>query len=104
MVSFGERLRMERLKKGFSLDKVAKDINTTKATLSRYEKNQREPKLDMLGMLADYYECSVDYLMGRCEDRNFGDKKTLEHKESRKVSKKEILIALELIKIVREWD
>lgn len=69
MVTFGERIRTERLKRNLSLDKLAEDLGTTKQSLSRYENNQREPKLFTLTQLADYFNCSADYLLGRTDNR-----------------------------------
>lgn len=69
MVTLGEKLKGERLAKGISLDKMAKDLNTTKATLSRYENNLREPRIDFIRKVADYFDCSVDYLLDRTENK-----------------------------------
>jgi transcriptional regulator with XRE-family HTH domain len=61
-------LKKERNKKGITLDKMAAELNTTNATLSRYENNIREPKLEFLKRLADYFNCSADYLLGRIDN------------------------------------
>lgn len=47
MAKFNERLRELRLKKNISLEKMAKDLGTTKATLSRYENGLRDPKTEV---------------------------------------------------------
>lgn len=65
MNSLGERLRVLREKNNFTLDYVAKKLNTTGISIGRYEKNQREPRSEMLNLLADFYNVSVEYLMGR---------------------------------------
>ncbi|MCY6371240.1 helix-turn-helix domain-containing protein [Clostridium ganghwense] len=69
MVIFGERIRNERTRKNISLDKLAKELNTTKATVSRYENNLREPKIEFIKQIADYFDCSTDYLLGRTDNR-----------------------------------
>lgn len=69
MVTFGERLRSERNRKKMSLDEMSEDLNTTKATLSRYENNLREPKIEFVKQAADYFDCSTDYLLGRTNNR-----------------------------------
>ena len=46
-------------------DDIAALLNTTQATYSRYEQNQSEPTIDTLCKLADYYNVSLDYLIGR---------------------------------------
>lgn len=69
LVTFGERLRSERNRKKMSLDEMSEDLNTTKATLSRYENNLREPKIEFVKQAADYFDCSTDYLLGRTNNR-----------------------------------
>lgn len=46
MQSFGERLRKIRKNKNISLDKLAAELHTTKATLSRYENNLVLPNIE----------------------------------------------------------
>lgn len=112
MVTFGERLKSERLLKEITLDKLAEELNTTKATLSRYENNIREPKLDLLNTIADYFNCSVDYLLGRTDNREGIIVKEVIHGHTVEVevdkniypngvSKEEIMKALELVKFAQ---
>ena len=65
MTTFGQRLRRARKSKDITLQELADKLNTNKSTLSRYENNKREPKLDLIKDLADYLNVSVDYLLGR---------------------------------------
>ena len=69
LVTFGDRLKNERNRKQITLETMAADLKTTKATLSRYENNLREPKVDFVKQLADYVQCSIDYLFGRTDNR-----------------------------------
>jgi transcriptional regulator with XRE-family HTH domain len=64
MVSFGQRLKHLRLERGITLDKLAEELGTTRATLSHYEKEQRTPNSDMLKSIAKYFNKSTDYLLG----------------------------------------
>jgi transcriptional regulator with XRE-family HTH domain len=70
LVTFGERLKEVRNSRNITLEKLAEDLETTKATLSRYENNLREPKVDFLNKVADYFQVSIDYLLGRTDDPN----------------------------------
>lgn len=76
MLTFGERLLLERKKKKLSLEVMAEDLSTTKATLSRYENDLREPKLNFIKKVSDYFNCSADYLLGRTENPMYGNKNT----------------------------
>ncbi len=44
-------------------------IKVSKAIVSNYEKNIHEPNMDTVKFLAELFDCSVDYLMGRTNDR-----------------------------------
>ena len=62
------RLKELRKKKGISQLRLATDLNTTQNTISRYETGEREPGIDELIKIADYFNVSVDYLIGRAEN------------------------------------
>ena len=54
------RLKELRKKKGISQLRLATDLNTTQNTISRYETGEREPGIDELIKIADYFNVSVD--------------------------------------------
>ena len=60
-------LRKER---GITQKQAAKDLGVSQALLSHYEKGIRACGLDFVVRLADYYQVSCDYLLGRSADRN----------------------------------
>ncbi|MGL4911820.1 MAG: helix-turn-helix domain-containing protein [Romboutsia sp.] len=70
METLGIRLKALRKEKGLTLEQIANDFDTTAITISRYENGVREPKSDTLNLLADYFNVSVDYLLGRTHKRN----------------------------------
>ena len=43
---------------------ISEDLGITQQAYSRYERGDREPDLEMLCKLADYFNVSVDYLIG----------------------------------------
>ena len=43
--------------------KVAMDLNISREALSHYENGKREPSLDMLRKLSEYFNVSIDYLV-----------------------------------------
>lgn len=69
METLSIRLKELRKEKGYTLEQVANDLNTTKVTLSRYENGTREPKSDTLNQLSDYFNVSIDYLFGKTNER-----------------------------------
>ena len=60
-------LRKER---GLSQKQVATDMGISQALLSHYERGIRECGLDFLISIAEYYDVSCDYLLGRTVQRN----------------------------------
>ena len=62
------RLKELRKKKNISQLRLATELNTTQNTISRYETGEREPGIDELIKIADYFNISVDYLIGRTEN------------------------------------
>ena len=65
MASFGELLKELREDKKISQKELAKKIYVTVGTISNYENNQHYPDIEKLIMLADYFNVSTDYLLGR---------------------------------------
>ena len=47
--------------------KMAMDLNMSQNTISRYENGEREPGIIELIKIADYFNVSVDYLIGRTD-------------------------------------
>ena len=62
------RLKELRKNKGISQLRLATELNTTQNTISRYETGEREPGIDELIKIADFFNVSVDYLIGRTEN------------------------------------
>ena len=56
-------LRKIRIKKGYTQLKVAMDLNISREALSHYENGKREPSIDMLNKLSDYFNVSIDFLI-----------------------------------------
>ena len=61
-----ERLKLIREKNKLSQKDVAKILNTTPQQYSKYELGLQLIPIDRLCILADYYQVSLDYLVGRC--------------------------------------
>lgn len=62
---FQKIIKELRLSKDMRQDDLAKILNTTRSTVSDWENKRTEPSIDMLTKIADYFQCSVDYLLGR---------------------------------------
>ena len=62
------RLKKLRKRANISQLKLAVDLNTNQNTISRYENLEREADYEMLIKIADYFEVSIDYLLGRTDE------------------------------------
>ena len=60
-----ERLKECRLKRGLTQREVATYCDITEKAYQNYELMTREPKLEILIRIADFYNVSLDYLTGR---------------------------------------
>ena len=56
-----------RKKKKYSQLKVAMDLNISREALSYYENGKRNPDLQMLRILSQYFNVSIDFLVNGCE-------------------------------------
>ncbi len=65
MGDFKTVFKQLRLAKGMTQEQLAAALNTTRSRLSMYELGQREPDLEALEAIADFFNVDIDYLMGR---------------------------------------
>ena len=65
---FSERLLACRVRKGLSQKALADIVGLTDAAVTMMEKSRRAPSFDTLCALADYFDVSLDYLVGRSDD------------------------------------
>lgn len=97
-------LRLEELRKkmGLSQEDLAKKINMTQQRISAYEKGKREPDLETLKVLADFFGVTTDFLLGKDETMPVTPEFTFAyHKETEGLSEEEIKDALEFYKKIK---
>lgn len=63
------KLKELRMEKNISQLKLAMDLNMNQNSISRYETEQRQADYATLIAIADYFDVSVDYLLGRTDVR-----------------------------------
>lgn len=67
-VFFPERLLSLRKNKGVSQKALASEFGISDAAITMMEKGKRLPSFEILCALADYFDVSLDYLVGRSDD------------------------------------
>ena len=65
MINYGKELKYHRIVKNKSLRDVEKDTGISSTNLSRWENGKDLPNINFCVILANYYEISLDELIGR---------------------------------------
>ena len=68
MVMIGKRLKTLRLERKPTQKEIAEAVHITEVSYQRYEYGTVRPSLDVLIALADYFDVSLDYLVGRSDN------------------------------------
>lgn len=64
-VAMGGKLYSLRMARRLTQEQLAAVLNISPAAVSKWENNLSIPSIEMLWALADYYDCSIDELVGR---------------------------------------
>ena len=67
--AIGGKIYSLRVAKGMTQEQLAVILCVSPAAVSKWERNIANPSIDILWELADYFECSIDELVGREEKR-----------------------------------
>ena len=67
MMRFCERLKELRIEKGVSQQELGKHLNVSKMAVSHWEKGHSEPSILQLIILSNFFQVSVDYLVGKTD-------------------------------------
>ena len=65
---FSDRLKELRLEKGLTQDQLAEKTGLSHGCIAMLEKEKRSPSGATLSILADFFDCTTDYLLGREDD------------------------------------
>lgn len=80
MARFGDRFKLLRKEQNLTQQEIADKINNKynltfgKSAVSQYENNKRIPEIFALEKFADYFDVSIDFLLGRTSIRNIKEK------------------------------
>ena len=67
-MTFSERLVELRKSRGLTQKQLAADLQLSELAIQHYEAQRRKPAFDVLLSVADYFDVSLDYLVGRSDD------------------------------------
>ena len=66
-MDIGKRIRELREEKGINQKKLAQEIGVAQSAISQWESGVNEPKASYVLYLAEYFDVTADYLLGREE-------------------------------------
>lgn len=69
--NFQDVFKELRISKNLSQDKIAEELDVSSSLVSKWENNQSTPAPEMLEYIADYFDVSTDYLIGRTNDKRY---------------------------------
>lgn len=63
-MDIGEKIKYLRLNSNLTSKELSKILNISASALSLYENGKRQPKLDLIVKISDYFNVSTDFLLG----------------------------------------
>jgi transcriptional regulator with XRE-family HTH domain len=100
-MNFPERLRHLRKSANISQQTLGDAMNVTKVSISGYETGNRKPDTDTLQKLADYFDVSTDYLLGRSETK---ETRATYHTTEKEITIEEAVLLSQLQKYPTMYD
>ncbi|WP_040740301.1 helix-turn-helix domain-containing protein [Paenibacillus lactis] len=76
MATFGQRLREIRNEHNLTQKQFAKMFQLSESAIGMYERDEREPSFKLTNEIADQFNVSTDYLLGRTDNprpTDYGD-------------------------------
>lgn len=70
-MDFGQRLKALRQENSMTQEQLAKKIEVRRPAISGYETKHQQPDFERLCLIAEVFNVSTDYLLGRTNIRNF---------------------------------
>jgi len=73
LMTFGKRIQELREEMNITRKTLAEKMNISYSSMSKYETDERFPEKDMLVQFADFFDVSIDYIIGRSNTRKEND-------------------------------
>ena len=65
---FAQRLKALRLERGLTLKAVSSALSLPLSTYAGYDQGVRQPPIELIVELCDFFDVSADYLIGRTDE------------------------------------
>ena len=87
---FANRLKKLRKENKITQKELASNINVSPSTIGLYEQGRRAPDNETLAEIADYFEVTTDYLLGRTNQKYFKSEDTISFHTKKKINDKDV--------------
>ena len=74
-------LKNLRLECGYTQEKLGQFLNVQKSVISKYERGTVQPSTEILSLLSDVFNVSVDYLLDRTDKKNTADAPAIDYEK-----------------------
>lgn len=98
----GKQIKMLRTIRGWTQEELGKRLGVSKVAVCSYEHGLQVPNVEMLNKLADLFEVTVDYLLGRHEDCGVSETEREMIAILRRLPEKQTRILLEFARFLRK--
>ncbi|MCO7125140.1 helix-turn-helix transcriptional regulator [Sporolactobacillus shoreicorticis] len=90
MADFKNRLKSLRIEKGITQKDLGDRLKLSESAIGMYERGERQPSIDLLRKIAEFFDVSRPYLLGDSDIRNSSDKNEMYFFDKDKWSDEEI--------------
>ena len=81
---FGKRIRKLRLEQNLKQTDLAAKLGISTSSVGMYERELRQPDEEILKKIADFFNVSIDYILGNSDKRDHSE---LTYKDNRNIAK-----------------
>lgn len=81
---FGKRIRKLRLEQNLKQKDLAAKLGISTSSVGMYEREERQPDAETLKKIADFFNTSIDYILGNSDKRDHSE---LTYKDNRNIAK-----------------
>ena len=106
MSIISDRLKLLRTTNKYNQIDVARGIGISKSAYSRFEIGERDPLTSHILLLANFYHCSADYILGLSDDpaSTIGETQSISYNDSILLKKFNQLSDINKVKIIERID
>lgn len=99
MGTIGENIKQLRIQNGMTQEQLAKELNTTKSAISKYELDKRQPRYETIEKMAAIFKTSTGNILNKSGKIKY----LVKQWKSRKDARLEMSIDAELLETIKQF-